>query len=73
MLWRIYWALWIVIGFMVPETIALVRGKGTLSDTVWHWFGVKTGVPITHWTVLHFALLAFMFWLFFHMVFRMWR
>lgn len=73
-MWRIYWALWILVGFMVPESIALWRGKGeTLSDTIWKWFGVKEGISLTHWTVLHFFLLAFMIWLLGHMAFRIWR
>lgn len=71
--WRIYWALWIVMGFMIPETIALILGKGTLSDTIWYWFRVKDGIPIWHWTILHFFLLAFMVWLLGHMAFRIWR
>ena len=74
MAWRIYWAIWIVAGFVVPETIALVRNNSeTLSDTIWKWFGVKNGIPISHWTVLHFFLLAFMIWLLGHMAFRIWR
>lgn len=72
-MWHAYWLLWIGVGFVVPETIALITGKGTLSDTIWRWFGVKDGISITHWTVLHFFLLAFMVWLFGHMVFRLWR
>ena len=71
--WRWYWLLWLG-AFVVPETIALVRNpKNTLSYAVWDWFGVKAGVPLSHWTVLHVLLLAFMFWLFFHFVFGIWR
>lgn len=71
--WRWYWLLWLG-AFVVPETIALVRNpKNTLSYAVWDWFGVKAGVPLSHWTVLHVLLLAFMVWLFFHFVFGIWR
>lgn len=74
MAWKIYWAVWIVVGFLVPETVALLTNPGnTLSDTVWSWFGVKEGVPVWHWNVLHFALLAFMVWLLGHMAFRWWH
>lgn len=72
--WSWYWLLWIVVGFAVPETIALVRNpKDTLSDTVWSWFNVKTGMPIWQWNVLHVALLGFLIWLLGHMAFRIWR
>ena len=71
--WRWYWLLWLG-AFVAPETIALVRNpKNTLSYAVWDWFGVKAGVPLSHWTVLHVLLLAFMVWLFFHFVFGVWR
>lgn len=71
--WRWYWLLWLG-AFVVPETVALVRNpKNTLSYAVWDWFGVKAGVPLSHWTVLHVLLLAFMLWLFFHFVFGIWR
>lgn len=71
--WRWYWLLWLG-AFVVPETIALVRNpKNTLSYAVWDWFGVKAGVPLSHWTVLHVLLLAFMCWLFGHFVFGIWR
>lgn len=72
---KIYWALWIIIGFMVPETIALVTRKyqNTLSDTVWGWFKVRTGDSIWHWTFPHLILFAFMIWLLGHLTFRIWR
>jgi len=73
--WQWYWAGWILVGFAVPETIALATGryKDTLSETVWSWFGVRTGMPIWQWNVLHLLLLAFMVWLLGHMAFRIWR
>lgn len=72
--WQLYWAAWIVIGFVVPETWALLTNpRNTLSDTIWSWFGVKTGVPLWQWNVLHFALLGFLIWLLGHMAFRIWR
>lgn len=73
--WQWYWLGWILAGFGVPETIALTTGRyeDTLSDTVWNWFGVKTGMPIWQWNILHLFLLAFMVWLMGHMAFRIWR
>ncbi|MEU8968177.1 hypothetical protein AB0D11_02680 [Streptomyces monashensis] len=72
--WRWYWLLWLLVGFVVPETIALIRDpKNTLSYAVWDWFGVKAGVPISHWTVLHVLLLAFVIWLAGHFAFGIWR
>lgn len=72
--WQVYWALWLVVGFLVPETWTLVTNpKNTLSDTVWSWASVKTGMPIWQWNVLHIALLLFMVWLLGHMAFRIWR
>ena len=71
---RLYWLLWLIVGFVVPETYALItNARNTLSWTVWDWFGVRAGVPISHWTFLHFLLLAFMVWLAFHFVFGIWR
>ncbi|MER6350687.1 hypothetical protein ABT186_02225 [Streptomyces sp. NPDC001634] len=72
--WRLYWLLWLIVGFCVPETYTLItNARNTLSWTVWDWFGVKEGVPLSHWTFLHILLLLFMFWLFFHFVFGIWR
>ncbi|WP_169317119.1 hypothetical protein [Actinacidiphila oryziradicis] len=71
--WQWYWAAWLVIGFLLPETWALLTGsRNTLSDTVWSWFGVREGVPIWQWNVLHLVLFAFMVWLLGHMAFRIW-
>ena len=72
--WSWYWAAWLVVGFAVPETYALLtNSRNTLSDTVWSWFGVRTGMPIWQWNVLHIALLGFLVWLLGHMAFRIWR
>ena len=72
--WSWYWLLWLVGGFAVPETVALVRNpRDTLSDTVWGWFGVMRGQPISSWSVEHYVLLAFVIWLAGHIAFRIWR
>lgn len=72
--WSWYWALWLVVGFGVPECIALLNKDygDTLSDTVWSWFGVFRDQAPWHWGVLHFLLAAFMVWLTCHFVFRIW-
>ena len=71
---RVYWLLWIGVGFLAPETYALFTdSKNTLSETVWDWFGVMKQQSISQWSVEHYVLLAFMAWLFFHMVFRIFR
>jgi hypothetical protein len=72
--WSWYWLTWIIVGFGLPETMAVLTSpRNTLSDTVWHWFGVREGMPIWHWSILHIVLLLFMAWLFGHMVFGIWR
>lgn len=75
MWWRIYWGLFILIGFCVPETFLLItkRAQYTLSDTVWWAARVKGGMQVWHWSVIHLFLLAFMIWLTGHFVFRIWR
>jgi len=66
-LMSLYWALWLVAGFGVPEAIALLSGhsENTLSDNVWHVVGLEPGHP---WTFLHFLIAALMVWLTFHFV-----
>jgi hypothetical protein len=72
--WSWYWAAWIVVGFAIPETIALIANPdNTLSDQVWRWFGVQQGASIWHWSVLHIALLGFMVWLTIHFAWGIWR
>jgi hypothetical protein len=72
--WQWYWAAWLVLGFLVPETWALFTNvENTLSDTAWKWFGVVKGQPITEWNVAHYALAAFLIWLLFHIAWGIWR
>ena len=70
-----YWAAWLIVGFGVPETVALVskRYGATLSDTVWRWCDVLPGQTIWQWKAVHFFLLAFMVWLTLHLVFALFR
>jgi hypothetical protein len=71
----LYWACWILIGFGVPEAIALFthHPENTLSENAWRWFDVVPGKTITQWSIAHFILLFFMLWLFGHMVLGVWR
>lgn len=64
----LYWLIWAVVGFGVPEGIALATGNArwTLSEQVWHLEG--TGATFWRWTVCSMLL-----WLLFHMVFRLFR
>lgn len=70
-----YWLAWLLVGFAVPEGIALARRRpqDTLSETVWHWCEVTPGNTLVHWTALHVLVALFMLWLFFHIVFGIWR
>jgi uncharacterized membrane protein YhaH (DUF805 family) len=72
---RWYWAAFLLLGFLVPETIALIRRRpqDTLSDTVWRWCEVTPGSTMAHWTALHVFVALFMGWLWFHIVFGIWR
>jgi hypothetical protein len=65
-LWSLYWLLWLVIGFFIPEMIAILSGnvQNTLSDQFWHLEG--NGATFWRWMVAStFA------WLFLHMPFRL--
>jgi hypothetical protein len=65
--WSWYWLVWLVIGFGVPEGIALVRNpRDTLSYQVWDLEG--TGATFTR-----FFVAAFLTWLLLHMVFRIFK
>jgi hypothetical protein len=71
----LYWILWLVVGFGVPECVALARHKynNTLSECVWRWCQVTPGNTLAHWTALHVFVALLMLWLFFHIVFGIWR
>jgi hypothetical protein len=70
-----YWAAWLIIGFGVPEGIAIATKhyQNTLSDATWRWFDVLPGQTVYQWKALHFLLLAFMVWLTLHLVFALFR
>lgn len=65
-----WWIVWIVVGFGVPEGLALVRSKrgDTLSEHTWKWFSLKGDKsrlrPLQ--VVARFGFLAFWAWLSFH-------
>lgn len=71
----IYWALWLIAGFGVPESLAFIthHPERTLSGTVWRWFDVLPGETIWQWKAAHFLLLAIIVWLAGHLVLRIWR
>lgn len=71
-----YWIAWLILGFGVPEGVALGTGRpqNTLSDTVWRVFQVHSGdARPWHWTFAHLLLACFLLWLTGHFVFRIWR
>lgn len=72
---NIYWPIWIIVLFGVPETFALLtkHPEGTLSDWVWRVFDVLPGSTLWEWKAAHFLLLCFMIWLTLHLAFRIWR
>lgn len=66
--WGMYWAAWMIAGFLVPELYAVIwRVKlGPLSDNVWHWETLNFSHPFDFaiWTWQHW-LLAILVWLLF--------
>lgn len=73
--WRLYWLLFLLVGFGVPETVALVRSRrdDTLSEAVWHWCQVSPGNTLWTWSALHIFVALFMLWLFVHLMWGYWR
>ncbi len=73
--WRLYWLGFLLVGFLVPEVVALVRSKpgDTLSEAVWYWCRVTPGNTFTTWTALHVFVALFMLWLFVHLMLGYWR
>lgn len=78
-----YWLWWFVIafplGFLIPESIALLRGRpqDTLSAAIWRLEALTPGQPIGHWTAFHLLFigtLGLLFvWLLFHFALGWWR
>lgn len=78
-----YWLAWFIltfpIGFLIPETIAIVRNRtqDTLSGAIWALEKLQPGQGITRWTAFHllftgvFVLLTL--WLIGHFGFGWWR
>ena len=72
---RIYWLCWLVLGFGVPEGIAIATKhyNNTFSDWIWRVFDVMPGQTLFEWRFVHVLLLLFMLWLFVHLCFGLWR
>ncbi len=67
-LWTRAWAAWIA-AFAVIEGSALLRGKpqDTLSDHVWHWFGIpQHKAPLPTLRARRLLLLTALAWLVAH-------
>lgn len=72
----VYWmAIWLGVGFGVPETIALATGHNefTLSETAWRILDVLPGNTIAQWNFLHLTVSFLLFWLWLHISFRLYR
>ena len=63
-----YWAAWLLLGFGVPEAVALIsrQPQRTLSAQVWDLEG--TGP-----TFMRYVVAVFCLWLLLHMVWRLFR
>lgn len=70
-----YWAAWLLLGFGVPEGIALFtkHDKNTLSDTVWHWFDITPGPTPLYTRLGFFVVIVVTVWLCGHLAFGLWR
>jgi hypothetical protein len=67
----VYWALWLGVGFLVPELYWLFKNPvNTLSYQVWRMGQVGSGHP---WTFAHYFIAVFMLWLLGHFVLGLWR
>lgn len=63
-----YWPVWLVIGFGIPEALALARTRDgdTLSERVRMWFGTKRNPSGPMVQLRRVVLLAAMAWLTVH-------
>lgn len=66
--YTVWWTVWLVVGFGVPEALALIthNPQRTLSDHVWV---LEGNGP----TIVRYLVAAFLVWLTLHMVFREFR
>lgn len=76
----LYWLLWLVVGFCVPEFYALLSGHAqwTLSEQVWKLEGLNDTDRTTFWnpmtwSIPHFLVVCFMIWLLVHFAEHAWR
>lgn len=65
--WTLYWIIWVVVGFLLPEIIALSKpGKGdTLSEQIWMLYDNSTFGKFATWMVT-----AFLAWTIVHFITR---
>jgi hypothetical protein len=78
--WGWYWLAWFILGFGGPEAYWLaVNARNTLSDQFWGIEKISLANPFdfADWTWLHYTLASIfaagLTWLFFHLIFGMWR
>lgn len=80
-LMSLYWiVIWFLIGFGIPEGIALATGhpENTLSEQVWHLEGLTSrndavfANPFS-WSIPHFLVTSLVIWLAAHFIFHVWH
>jgi hypothetical protein len=81
--WKLYWLWWFIItfpmGFLIPETYALVTGnpKNTLSASVWNLEQLTPGQQIWQWDAAHMlftsVFIVLTVWLIGHFGWGLWR
>lgn len=71
----LYWLLWVVAGFGVPEAWAIITGRpqDTLSDQVWRIEGHFGWPWKPYHVIMAMILLALFVWLYGHLVDHIWR
>lgn len=72
---NLYWTLWFLLGFGVPEGIGLLSGhpEWTFSAFVWRTFGVQSQWNPTHWHFGQYLIVVATVWLVGHFGFKIWR
>lgn len=65
-----YWPIWLIIGFGVPEAVALFREErgDTLSEKVWAWFGTARSPKGPLVKTRRVILISILVWLIIHWV-----
>jgi hypothetical protein len=77
-MWGWYWfGVFGVLGFVIPETIALIRKQphDTLSEQIWAWLKIEPGITPMKAALMSwrsFLVGSVLVWLFGHFLFGWW-